>query len=579
MRVAFWNVNGMSYSNDFNSAWIFKSLAIQQLDMDIICLCETFLKGKDTVMIDGYTWIGHNRLNISASARRGSGGVGMLINDRLKASFTWDIIDSEYEDILWVKFTSKVDFTSLLVCVCYLPLYSTSRAVDMHSFFDNLLTQVNTYQNDGKIVVGGDFNARCSNVSDFIEGVDDIIDRESIDDCENSYCNFFMEFLISANFCMLNGRLGTNNFTSISEKGKAVVDYICIPHSQLSEHTDFQVQTVEEIRNMFNLPLPERLSQLPDHSPLMTTLSLKQFMSSEICSESAKTPVKKFNVKHIPQTFMDIEKDHIRHAIQSIENDIHVKNNVNVAYDDFCQLVNAEMAQHLPSVVKRIKANEKSKHSKLKNKPWWNDILADMWVDVCSKERKWLKHRGSSRQRLKAAFVSSRKAFSRSHRKARRLYQLKLQQDLTDVCVNNQAEFWKRVKSVGIQKDRKLTLPKQIKDSNGITLNDPDSVQKQWASHFSNLLNNDNSQDRNSDTSKEDLLEEEKNMDIHDDETLEELNNDINITEVRKAIFSAKLNKACGTDNLYSEVFRNDSCVTIFHSFFQLLFCKWYCIR
>ena len=154
----------------------------------------------------------------------------------------------------------------------------------MHSFFDNLLTQVNTYQNDGKIVVGGDFNARCSNVSDFIEGVDDIIDRESIDDCENSYCNFFMEFLISANFCMLKGRLGTNNFTSISEKGKAVVDYICIPHSQLSEHTDFQVQTVEEIRNTFNFPLPERLSQLLDHSLLMTTLSMKKFMSSDICS-------------------------------------------------------------------------------------------------------------------------------------------------------------------------------------------------------------------------------------------------------------------------------------------------------
>ena len=53
----------------------------------------------------------------------------------------------------------------------------------------------------------------------YIEGVDDIPDREVIDGVENGQGNALVDFMISANLCMLNGRLGTNNFTCISHKG------------------------------------------------------------------------------------------------------------------------------------------------------------------------------------------------------------------------------------------------------------------------------------------------------------------------------------------------------------------------
>ena len=34
---------------------------IQSLDLDLIGICETFLRGKDELHLDGYTWLGNNR--------------------------------------------------------------------------------------------------------------------------------------------------------------------------------------------------------------------------------------------------------------------------------------------------------------------------------------------------------------------------------------------------------------------------------------------------------------------------------------------------------------------------------------
>lgn len=92
------------------------------------------------------------------------------------------------------------------------------------------MEKVYEYQNDGHLIVCGDLNARVGQESDYIEGVDDVKPREVIDDTINRYGDHFLDFLINCNFCMLNGRLGTNDFTHISKRGRSVVDYVCVPH-------------------------------------------------------------------------------------------------------------------------------------------------------------------------------------------------------------------------------------------------------------------------------------------------------------------------------------------------------------
>jgi hypothetical protein len=69
------------------------------------------------------------------------------------------------------------------------------------------------------------FNSRCGHCNDYIEGVDDIVPIV-IDNTENLKGDLFIEFLRDINFAMLNGRIGVNDFTCISPRGRSVVDYI-----------------------------------------------------------------------------------------------------------------------------------------------------------------------------------------------------------------------------------------------------------------------------------------------------------------------------------------------------------------
>ena len=53
-------------------------------------------------------------------------------------------------------------------------------------FYTDLTSQVYMYQNIGKFYIMGDLNSRCSDVSDYIEGVDDVPIRQVIDYGSNS---------------------------------------------------------------------------------------------------------------------------------------------------------------------------------------------------------------------------------------------------------------------------------------------------------------------------------------------------------------------------------------------------------
>ena len=56
------------------------------------------------------------------------------------------------------------------------------------------------------------------------------------------YKNILTHFLINSNMCMLNGRKCTNNdFTFLSSKGLAVVDYCLVNHNYLHLFDKFNV--------------------------------------------------------------------------------------------------------------------------------------------------------------------------------------------------------------------------------------------------------------------------------------------------------------------------------------------------
>jgi hypothetical protein len=69
---------------------------------------------------------------------------------------------------------------------------------------DHLLASFYTYQNDRRIIIGGNFNSRIGDNDDFISGVDCLPKRSIVD---NTHGEKFIQFLIDSNTCMLNGRI------------------------------------------------------------------------------------------------------------------------------------------------------------------------------------------------------------------------------------------------------------------------------------------------------------------------------------------------------------------------------------
>lgn len=232
-------------------------------DNDILALCETFLRENDEIQVDGYKFIGHNRNKVHPNAKRGSGGVGVLIKWSFLNEFDYSLDKSV------VKFQHKSSGYQLNLCVCYLPPANSSRKVDSGEFFKELLKKVYEYQNEGELVICGDFNARCGDECDFIEGVDPVPPRTVLDEKCNAYGYQFIDFLVDCNLCMVNGRVGRDNFTCISPLGKSVVDYVLIPQENLSKCRDFDVLTMSELINDFNL---QGQTKIPDHSLVQVVL-------------------------------------------------------------------------------------------------------------------------------------------------------------------------------------------------------------------------------------------------------------------------------------------------------------------
>ena len=110
--------------------------------------------------------------------------------------------------------------------------------------------------------------SRIGLLNDSISGRDEIPKRKTIDKTYNQHGHTFVEFLNDSKFCVLNGRECAENddFTSVSTRGKAVVDYICVPHECYKNCSNLRVTSPESLVHRHNLQhLLGPRSKLPDH--------------------------------------------------------------------------------------------------------------------------------------------------------------------------------------------------------------------------------------------------------------------------------------------------------------------------
>jgi hypothetical protein len=162
------------------------------------------------------------------------------------------------------------------------------------------------------------------------------------------------------------------------------------------ENLETSIQIFQSLA-LEGLSVPDRLSQLPDHSVLTTTLQLPPSGVHESRQEdnharyTDKTK-SRFKVDTLPVNFMAPEQDDILHAIQRIDDNIREQGDIDSAYKDLRNMIFSEMEDKLPKLPCRPTGYGDAKPTKLRHKPWWNDDLHLMWNTVCHKEQQWLRH-------------------------------------------------------------------------------------------------------------------------------------------------------------------------------------------
>ena len=170
-----------------------------------------------------------------------------------------------------------------------------------------------------------DFNARIGDNQDFDDRIDCIPEKQSIDSVKNKFGDFLLDFLSDSNFCVLIGRgdIGKDNYTFVSTAGKSVVDYIAIPYSDLSKHTDFEVKLISDIISEFKIK-PAAEATIPNHSVLTCKLllsdykeySISTFENNEIKLNPSNEKRRLCNVKSIPNDAFS--KERCKHALLNV---------------------------------------------------------------------------------------------------------------------------------------------------------------------------------------------------------------------------------------------------------------------
>jgi len=565
-------VNG--YSTDENSDnYILRQSCIDALQFDIIGLCETKLTDNNVLNIPGYQWFGNNRKTLHVNARVGSGGVGFLVKDSCIDHYLVNILDDNHDDVLWLKFTDKITGSSFCTCVCYLPPSNSTRNVDVNEFYDTLLSNVYVFQNSGPLFIVGDFNSRIGNNDDYIVGVDDIPSRDVVDFTTNAYGDRLVDFLIDTNMCILNGRNYVNNdYTSVSVKGSAVVDYCIVHQDNLDMFKDFSVIRSTEMLNILNRKIGFIPSSIPDHSILSWIFVISNLPGTPDvdydCSPKLDSNVyyDKFDLKNVPDDFL--QNNHVvtllHDTVLKLEQSYRIQTDIDSAYMDICTIIKDEMYEKISHKKVYVQSSYNNKKRKI-CKPWWSERLSELWNSQCKAEREWLKSSDMSvKKHLKSVFITARRMFDREVQRSKRAHWASFQADLLAECENNQQEFWKSMGRIGIAQTRRKTIPMEVMCDDGSISSNIDVVLNKWKIDFSSLFMN-----------RVNVTQNPHMPNVLDDEIIgqsEKLNDYISIDEVKKAITKAKLGKACGIDMIPVDILKSDNCVSFLHILYNVCF-------
>ncbi|XP_051813220.1 uncharacterized protein LOC110949666 isoform X1 [Acanthochromis polyacanthus] len=456
---------------------------------------------------------------------------------------------------------------SFALISCYLPPETSTFGRNAECFFGHLLSLLYRLDVDCSYLCG-DFNARISNLKDYID-TDEIPIRNALDLSSNKHGEAFIEFLKDAKCCVLNGRLNSDadNFTSASVRGKAVVDYIITPHKDIKSCLEINVYTPSELAEKIGseaLDLIGPQSRLPDHSLLSLKFRTGEFVLPK--QDNSNLP-RKIIRRCFSSKFLSTDDCAV--TLTSIQNrfvkEIETQQNMDTTYKKLCDIIHKEMG------CSERKTGHRPKYYKI-NQPYWNEELHNLWTKARVAEKLYLKSRVPIEKiTLKCEFKKHQQYFDRKLRFIKRNFRRGQSITLQNQQLNSKL-FWREINKLGPQNSK--MIPMEVVTANGEVCFDKETIMMKWEHDYSALYGC-HKVSFNDDFLKQICLQK-VNLESEMLNTMlgrnDLLNLDITVEEVQRTISSAKPNKAVGIEQLPNEALKAPSLVNVLHCLFQACF-------
>ena len=532
-----WNVNGWTTVKEA----LFTSI-IETISPDICCITETHLT-KDSINVPNYTVLYHHRNMKHVNAKTVHGGIALLIKNKIRSEFKYEICDNSLDGLLIVKFCNI--FTGYtFACINTYAAPQGSRWCNINDIFDNIRVFCYTNVVDATILMG-DINARVGNLIDHDPCLDDSSNlpaRVTLDTQKNNHGIEFCELLKDCKLGIVNGRIEphNNDYTCHKENGKSVIDYFACDYNTLKSVKHF------EVLNMTNdiiINACDRLgiTKTTDHSIVLCMLGELSVFYEHISKESEPKRIYYYN--NIPTNFMNNATwqntidDLISNKLE------HVKNQREL--DNWYSIFLKEIFQEMDS---NLKYRDDSGNDKIKcklHKPYWDLELSNAFRELHKMKNKC----------DKVTFKIKRRSFDRLLRYKERAHISNKLNTIEWDFTKNPKKFWNHIRNLG--PISKSELPNCV-EIDGTLTHDEKTVIEFWKSEFESLYRK-SDQDRvqydggfNSEIKRDLLHLEEFALSQNDNE----LNFDITIEETKQAIDKLKLNKATGIDLIKNEIIK-----------------------
>ena len=394
--------------------------------------------------------------------------------------------------------------------------------------------------------------------------------------------------------CVVNGRISPlqDNFTSISNKGTAVVDYFITRQDDLSGINHFEVVTMSSLVESLSVHgMDATPSRISDHSLLFIDVYVRDNStdsspySHQSVSEHGRhtapvqgarsgdrgpSPPPRFKVNNVPTDFMSSEESRIKllSLISEVEESRHTQQDMNTMYGDIVQCFINEMEQHFPQIKASPNSSRKFRFTK---KEWWDDELTDLFKDMHKAEREYLKAKKNQMgvRNLFSVFKTKQNVFDRVLKRKKRNFKRTQCINLEQVNSSDPNSFWDYIKKLGPKKTNKI--PWECYSSNGEIIYDSDEVLKKWKEDFESLYTpslNDVTEEemRFKESIKTENIEFEK-LPCNDPLSI---NARFEIDEIDKVIGKSKAKKAPGIDGIVYDVLKNETTTVLLTKLFNL---------